>query len=120
MTKLGNIIEAVDRAHHDCRVDVDPSARYVIGGILAAGNVTFDELIGVVMRTHRRIDPVTQCRLVARILARLAEPTSRSAPQRRPAAELSHSRRPVDGEMLFTAPYHGIVSVNGRSRTNRD
>jgi len=113
-TKLGRIVEAVELAHVDLRVATNPAALHLIGGIVVAGNATHDELLGVIMRTHRRLDAVTQCRLAARIETRLKEPLNRSAPQRRPAAEPSYSRRPAGAEMVF-GPAGRILAVEGRS-----
>ncbi len=100
-TKLGRILEAVGAAYEDLRVDYDTPAMYLIAGIAVTGDATHDAILGGIMQAHRRLDPLTQLRLADRITARLAEPTSRSAPQRRPAAELSHSRRPANAEMVY-------------------
>ncbi len=96
-TKLGNIVEAIGGAYEDLRVDYDPPAMYLIAGI-AATDASHDDVLGAVMLAHRRLDPLVQLKLADRITdrinARLAEPTNRSAPQRRPA----------NAEMIYGAP----------------
>ena len=115
-TRLGRVLEAVGEAYEDLRVDYDPPGMYLIAGVAATGNVTHDELIGLVMRTHRRLDPVVQLKLAGRIGARLAIAEavqhSGAAPQRRPAAEL-HSRRPDAAEMRY-GPAGRVLAVEGR------
>ena len=112
-TKLGNIVEAIGGAYEDLRVDYDPPAMYLIAGIAATGDASHDDVLGAVMQAHRHLDPLVQCRLTDRITARLSEPINRSAPQRRPAAEPSHSRRPAGAEMLYGAAGR-VLSVSGR------
>ncbi len=98
-TKLGRILEAVGEAYEDLRVDYDPPAMYLIAGI-AATDASHDGVLGAVMQAHRRLDPLVQLKLADRITARLAEPLSRSAPQRRPA----------NAEMIYSTPGR-ILSV---------
>lgn len=93
-TKLGCIVEAVDRAHVDLRVATNQAAIYGIAGFAATGDASHDDVLGAVMLAHRRLDPIVQLKLADRITARLAEPTRRSAPQRRPA----------NAEMIYSAP----------------
>ncbi len=100
MTKLNNIIEAIERAHVDLRVGTNP-ALYSIAGIAATGDASHDDVLGAVMRAHPRLDPLVQLKLADRIDARLKEPLNRSAPQRRPA----------NAEMIYSAPSHRILSV---------
>ena len=99
-TKLGCIVEAVDRAHVDLRVDTDPAALHLIAGFAATGDASHDDVLGAVMLAHRRLDPLVQLKLADRITARLAAPTSRSAPQRRSS----------DAEMIYSTPGR-ILSV---------
>ena len=98
-TKLGRIVEAVGEAYEDLRVDYDPPAMYLIAGI-AATDASHDGVLGAVMLAHRRLDPLVQLKLADRITARLAAPTSRSAPQRRSS----------DAEMIYSTPGR-ILSV---------
>ncbi len=98
-TKLGRILEAVGEAYEDLRVDYDPPAMYLIAGI-AATDASHDGVLGAVMQAHRRLDPLVQLKLADRITARLAAPTSRSAPQRRSS----------DAEMIYSTPGR-ILSV---------
>ena len=102
-TKLNNIVEAIGGAYEDLRVDYDPPAMYLIAGI-AATDASHDGVLGAVMRAHRRLDPLVQLKLADRIETRLKEPINRHAPQRRPA----------NAEMIYSAPSHRILSVNGR------
>lgn len=99
-TKLSNILEAVGEAYEACRLDYDAATMYGIAGLVAAGDASHDDVIGAVMQAHRRLDPLVQLKLADRITARLAEPTGRSAPQRRSS----------DAEMIYSTPGR-ILSV---------
>ena len=103
-TKLGRIVEAIGGAYEDLRVDYDPPAMYLIAGIAATDDASRDDVLGAVMRAHPRLDPLVQLKLADRIETRLKEPINRHAPQRRPA----------NAEMIYSAPSHRILSVNGR------
>ena len=102
-TNLGNIIEAVERAHADVQVVVEQRSLYCVAAFAAAGDASRDAILDAIMTVHHRLDAVTQCRLADRIAATLKEPVNRSAPQRRPAG----------GEMRYGAAGR-ILSVSGR------